>query len=78
MAESIPPTGPGAVQPPENTNQDDQPADIHFFSTMPFTKKQFHEFLNNEYKFLAAIIRHEMQRMKKALQKMKRMETGEQ
>ena len=77
MVEKVPPPGSGQVQQQGNQNQDNQPADIYFFPSMPFTKEEYHKFLDNEFKFLGSMIRHDMQRMKKALQKMKRMETGQ-
>ena len=78
MAEAIPPTGaPGASPGQAGGSSDDNAAPIYFFPNMPFTREQYKEFLKNEFKFLSQIVKHDMEQMKKAMQKMKRMEEGE-
>ena len=78
MSEAIPPTGaPGASPGQTGNSNDSNAAPINFFPSMPFTPEQYKEFLKNEFKFLSQIVKHDMEQMKKAMQKMKRMETGE-
>lgn len=73
-----------SVQPPNNApgsgktggadDQGNQPTK-NFFPSMPFTPKEYKEFMSNTFKFLSQIVKHDMQRMKKQMEKMKRMET---
>ncbi|MCP5509195.1 MAG: hypothetical protein H7A39_02130 [Chlamydiales bacterium] len=78
MSEAIPPSGaPGAHGASSNpTDQDSQSPPRQLFPTMPFSAEQYKQFMKNEFKILSQIIKHDMQRMKKAMEEMKRAAEG--
>ncbi len=77
----------GMIKPPDSSgpgqaggaqgggDQGNQAANINFFPSMPFTPEQYREFMKTEFKFMSQIVKHNMQRMKKAMQKMKQRES---
>ena len=75
MANVTPPGGaPDSGKLSGANDQGNQPTK-NFFPSMPFTPKEYKEFMSNTFKFLSQIVKHDMQRMKKQMEKMKRMET---
>ena len=76
----------GSVQPPsgapgsgklggsDDSSQGPQ-VPKNFFPSMHFTPKEYEEFMDNEFIFLSQIVKHDMQRMKEQMEKMKREET---
>lgn len=75
MSEAVPPTGaPGSQGAPSDQGSQSPPRQL--FPSMPFSPEQYKQFMKNEFKILSQLIKHDMQRMKKAMEEMKRAAEG--
>lgn len=79
MSNPVQPPGPSPTDPSQSgVSQGQDPQEMtHFFPSMPMTKKEYTQFLNNEFKFFSQIVKHDMQRMKEANRKLRQASSGD-
>ncbi len=76
-SDGVSPTGPQGQPPVDpNQDQDDQAQGMHVVLGMDMNDKEYKQFMKNMIKQISQQIHHDMQKMKKALEKARRMQSG--
>ena len=78
MSNPVQPPGSSPTDPNQaHSAQDQNPQEMtNFFPSMPMDKEQYKQFLDNEFKFLSQIVKHDLARMKEANRKLRQASSG--